>query len=414
MSAIVADGGIDFQLSAKTVQDKRCSAYLAAAKAKLQGARTLEICMDDARFSPKEHCLATVFANGLTVYPPPQIIRELAWEADPGDSSSLPGGVSRRKKGLRGVEMMRSYDMLRCIERFAEQAAGWSLGCIRLPEPLLPMQPGQVRFWSKKQYGWVRTNLATKDSAPELPGNMLDPSTQMVLLLCMDQASTNHAVADFLPSPGGFNGCVLATEDPFHRAHNDWKFALRHAIGWFEHTVLQMTVVYNLPYGPWLHAANLSARREAMDELMKDGRVASVIQAFALGHMASDARRPVPADSAEATDMVEERLEASGFLRKKGPYVKHMRFFSYLEAAAYYDEDRTAWTALTHWLSKTIHGDESVSTKVKEQVAQSLYDAAGGERGEDAVSARARLQDIRKRVGNSMQLAPLLMTRENR
>ena len=78
-----------------------------------------------------------------------------------------------------------------------------------------------------------------------------------------------------------------------------------------------MIVVYNLPYGPWLHAANLSARREAMDELMKDGRVASVIQAFALGHMASDARRPVPADSAEATDMVEERLEASGFLRKK-------------------------------------------------------------------------------------------------
>ena len=98
MSAIVADGGIDFQLSAKTVQEKRCSAYLAAAKAKLQGARTLEICMDDARFSSKEHCLATVFAKGVTVYPPTQIIRELAWEADPGDSSSVPGGVSRRKK----------------------------------------------------------------------------------------------------------------------------------------------------------------------------------------------------------------------------------------------------------------------------------------------------------------------------
>ena len=46
-------------------------------------------------------------------------------------------------------------------------------------------------------------------------------------------------------------------------------------------------------------------------------------------------------------------------------------------------------------------------------MAQSLYDAAGGERGEDAVSARARLQDIRKRVGNSMQLAPRLMTRVN-
>ena len=84
MSAIVADGGVDFQLSAKTVQEKRCSACLAAAKAKLQGARILDICMGDARFSTKEHCLATVFAKGVTVYPPPQIIRELAWDAGPG------------------------------------------------------------------------------------------------------------------------------------------------------------------------------------------------------------------------------------------------------------------------------------------------------------------------------------------
>ena len=93
-------------------------------------------------------------------------------------------------------------------------------------------------------------------------------------------------MADFILSPGGFNGCVLATEDPFHKAAPDWEFVIRHAIGGFEHTVLHVIVVYNLPYGPWLHAANPSARREAMDELVKDGRVASVIQAYALGHMA--------------------------------------------------------------------------------------------------------------------------------
>ena len=102
-----------------------------------------------------------------------------------------------------------------------------------------------------------------------------------------------------------------------------------------------------------------------MDELKKDGRVASVIQVYAWGHMASDARRPIPADSAEATAMVEECLEYPSFLRKKGPSVKHMRSFNYMEAAAYYGGDRTAWAALTHWLSKTIHGDESVSTQVK-------------------------------------------------
>ena len=44
-------------------------------------------------------CPATVFAKGVTVFHPSQIIRELAWEADPGDSLSLPGGVGRRNKG---------------------------------------------------------------------------------------------------------------------------------------------------------------------------------------------------------------------------------------------------------------------------------------------------------------------------
>ena len=56
---------------------------------------------------------------------------------------------------------------------------------------------------------------------------------------------------------------------------------------------------------------------------------------------------------------------------------------------------------------------DSVSIQVTKQAAQSLYDAAGGERGEDAVSARVRLQDIRNRVGASMQLAPFLMRRED-
>ena len=120
-------------------------------------------------------------------------------------------------------------------------------------------------------------------------------------------------------------------------AYNDWKFPIRHAIGGFEHTVLQMIVVYNLSYGPWLHAANISAHSEAMDELVKDGRAASVIQAYALGHMASDARRPVPADSAEATAMVEERLAYSGFLKNKKSLRQAGAVFSYLQAAAYYD-----------------------------------------------------------------------------
>ena len=132
-----------------------------------------------------------------------------------------------------------------------------------------------------------------------------------------------------------------------------------------------------------------------------------------MSSMAKDARGPVPADDSEAAELMQQRLEDSSFLRKKGPYVKHMRFFSYLEAVAFYDEDRTAWTALTHWLAQTIYGEDAISDTVRDKVAASLYEAGGGASGEDAATARERLQEIRKRIGNSMQLAPLLMTREN-
>ena len=223
---------------------------------------------------------------------------------------------------------MRSYEMLRCIERFAELAAGLILAGIRSPELLIPTQPGEMRFWSEKQSGWVRSNLDTKANAPELPGNLLDPYIQMVLLLCMDQASTSHAVAHLFQAPG-IQWLRICNRRPFtgHRMIGRSISGMRLA---GSNTVLLMIIVYNLPYGPWLHAANISARCEAMAELKKDGRAASVIQVYALGHMASDARRPVPADSAEATAMVEERLGYSGFLREKQVLTSSAWFSSFM------------------------------------------------------------------------------------
>ena len=67
---IVADGGCNFHLSVTTVQAKRCAAYLAAGRARQDGASTVDICMDDARFSAKDHCLVIVDASGIVVYPP--------------------------------------------------------------------------------------------------------------------------------------------------------------------------------------------------------------------------------------------------------------------------------------------------------------------------------------------------------
>ena len=192
MAAAVDDGAAagarGFSMKAGDVQAKRCQGYLARLQGKVGGggggARTLELCMDDARFSAKEHCIAIAFGNGWTAYPPPQVLRELAWKANPDDSGLSAVDQERcRKKGLRGIEMMRSFDMLRCVDRLANISAGWGLEAIRLCVPLLPVQPGQVRFWSKKRRpGCVKTWLWSQWNLSWLVrlGFILTESTSLV------------------------------------------------------------------------------------------------------------------------------------------------------------------------------------------------------------------------------------------
>ena len=81
---------------------------------------------------------------------------------------------------------------------------------------------------------------------------------------------------------------------------------------------------------------------------MQSVEVERIVRTYALGNMAADARRPIPVTAEEASAMFHDRLDDSDLLRKKGPYVKHMRFFRYLEAGKFYDKDGTSRAVLTH------------------------------------------------------------------
>ena len=67
----------------------------------------------------------------------------------------------------------------------------------------------------------------------------------------------------------------------------------------------------------------------------------------------------------------------------------HMRFFRDLEAAAFCDDGRTAWSALTHWLAQSISGEDDISDTVRDKGAAFLYEAAAGAGGENGAKAIA-------------------------
>ena len=94
------------------------------------------------------------------------------------------------------------------------------------------------------------------------------------------------------------------------------------------------------------------------------------------------------ADDFGAAGLLVERLEDC-IIFTTGPCVKHLRFFRDLEAAAFCDEGRTAWRALTHWLAQSISGGDDISDTVRDKVAALLYEAGGGAGGGNAAKAIA-------------------------
>ena len=125
---------------------------------------------------------------------------------------------------------------------------------------------------------------------PELPDSMLATTAwtaQPLLQLSIDQASTGWSACHFLSWPveqqshgngspgqarrvrrtlprvrGGMNLLLNFMVDPYHRSWNDFKWACKHAMGNMNSSILQMMVVYNHNYQPYLNGANLAKKKE--------------------------------------------------------------------------------------------------------------------------------------------------------
>ena len=66
---------------------------------------------------------------------------------------------------------------------------------------------------------------------------------------CIDQGSVGSSVMHYLMHSAGYFMVVLP--DPKHRVWNDIKMAAQHSRQFYWRTIVQMTLVFNLNYGPF-------------------------------------------------------------------------------------------------------------------------------------------------------------------
>ena len=197
--------------------------------------------------------------------------------------------------------------------------------------------------------------------------------------------------------------------DCYHRSWNDWKYTCAHAPGHFEATCLQMAVVLNTNYNPYLQGANMFKKRELAADLRAIIGGPDAEWESLMSQMALDARQP-PATDPEASHRA---LEALMFHHKtferKGPFVRASAWWSIVAAFSHYDSTWTAWRLCLRAVAKRLmrQGDD-----LQAMQKEALQDLQQTQREEHEECGRAHHQEqlarVRKCKGQQLILGPIL------
>ena len=377
-----------------------------------------------------------------------EALRELGWRKGRAGSKLTDAEIQVfGKTGLRPQQGMKTYDNIRMIQHILNNI-GHSLIEYQLG-PWAVMQPGSVRYWCSSNQRWMRTSptptlaesgagtsrttalplVATSErdqteqheDSVELEDTFTDLASLPLLLLVLDQASSGWSAAHFLasPRPGGMGLHVHFMGDPFHRSWNDFKWACSRATGHLSHAMIQMTICYNANYGPWMKAAFMLKKREALLEYIALHAAAErTLAAVGDGDwegssalVAADAREALPTDMASLQKLFDTTVLTNINFLKKGPYVKMCAWYSILEAIDHYDDVWTSWKHLMQWLATNLMPKGAAETR--ERAIQEITAAVDEGTSLTAAQHKQQLMQIKRAAGNVLLLTPLLLTNEN-
>ena len=375
-------------------------------------------------------------------------MRELSWRTGRAGVKLTDAEVQVfGKTGLRPGQGMKTYDHIRMVQHILN-TIGHSLIKYQLGS-WTAMRPGSVRYWCSRNQRWFRTTTplptsercagtshttappleasetqqpTAQEDSVELDAEFTDFASLPLLLMVLDQASTGWAAAHFLasPQPGGMGLHIHFMGDPFHRSWNDFKWACSRATGHLNHSMIQMTICYNANYGPWMKAAFMLKKREALMEFIALHSSAEARSLTTVGDMdweassalvAEDAREGLPTDTASLQQLFDTTMLTNTNFLKKGPYVKMCAWYSILEAIDHYDNVWTSWKHLMQWLATNLM--PRTAADARDRAVAEITSALEGGANLTAAQHKQQLMQIKRAAGNVLLLTPLLLTSEN-
>ena len=291
-----------------------------------------------------------------------------------------------KKRQLTRLEGFKEVKGLSC----ALGSIGLSLEKFRVPQGLIcrPLTSKELRIEGPNGQ-WLIHNEETGEQLSEIPFG-LDLGSVPCLLSISDQGPNNMAALNFLAYSSDAL-MVWPSFDPYHRAWNDIKNALKRSRCKAWRVVLEMTLVANLNYGPFGSSAWHFKKQARLQDFMTCQDISSPMWQKYQHLICQERRIPEPSTLEESQALFDSMRSLESF-QQKGPLIKLMRWFSFFESMVFH--------AGEFWATKMI-------------LEQGLGDEAGSEKDIDEAPKehkddRKELQELKKRKG-TWKLAPELI-----
>ena len=290
------------------------------------GVLQLSVSWDPSNYGGSETLVGMVYSveKNLASYLLVQPLRRLL-VSDLDDALREDG----RKGSLKRVE---GYVEVRALSA-ALKNLGCSLQDFQVPSGLhwKPLSANELRI--QQNGAWWIVNTVDNTATLQIPAG-LDMGKIPALVSISDQGPSNLAALNFLQYSE--SALMLSCQyDPFHRAWNDIKLAARRGRSYPWKTMLELTLVYNLPYGPFGSGSWHSRKQDCLKDFLAENSAASGIFQDHLPLICRELGIQEPQNAAQQQDLFDSLANLRSFC-EKGPLVKLMRWFSFFESAVFY------------------------------------------------------------------------------
>ena len=266
------------------------------------------------------------------------------------EESLLP--LAHKKKLTR----LSGYNELRGVSH-ALESIGLSLLDFKVPQGLIarPLVGQELMVRGPDGRPWV---VHAKHGFTPIPMVADSVDLQQLPLLCSvsDQGPSNVPALNYLMYSQSAL-LLFAQYDIFHRCWNDVKAAGKKSLcgGWS--CILQLTLLYNVNFGPFGSGQWMHRKRTCLEEFLQLHTIDSDVFQKYKAFIAMERRVPEP-DSIEDQQALFESLGRLQNFNLKGPLVKLARWFSWWESSTHWQGECWASKMILEAMGETIGGEE--------------------------------------------------------